>query len=66
MQFTACDQPVQRFYWPENAIDWLMPVTYVMRHARTHKLQLNGPIGIVHTPYCYTTFEVKTEAKLER
>ena len=23
MQFTGCHQPVQRFYWPENAIDWL-------------------------------------------
>ena len=23
VQFTGCEQPVQRFYWPENAIDWL-------------------------------------------
>ena len=23
MQFTGCHQPVQGFYWPENAIDWL-------------------------------------------
>ena len=23
MQFTGCQQPVQGFYWPENAIDWL-------------------------------------------
>ena len=23
MQFTGCHQPVQDFYWPENAIDWL-------------------------------------------
>ena len=23
MQFTGGHQPVQRFYWPENAIDWL-------------------------------------------
>ena len=23
MQFTGCHQPVQHFYWPENAIDWL-------------------------------------------
>ena len=23
MQLTGCHQPVQRFYWPENAIDWL-------------------------------------------
>ena len=23
MQFTGCHQPVQRSYWPENAIDWL-------------------------------------------
>ena len=22
MQFTGCQQPVQRSYWPENAIDW--------------------------------------------
>ena len=23
MQFTGFHQSVQRFYWPENAIDWL-------------------------------------------
>ena len=23
MQFTGCHHPVERFYWPENAIDWL-------------------------------------------
>ena len=23
MQLTGCHQPVQGFYWPENAIDWL-------------------------------------------
>ena len=23
MQFTGCHQPVKRFYWPKNAIDWL-------------------------------------------
>ena len=23
MQFTGCHQPVQGFYWLENAIDWL-------------------------------------------
>ena len=23
LQFTGCHQPVLRFYWPENAIDWL-------------------------------------------
>ena len=23
IQFTGCHQLVQRFYWPENAIDWL-------------------------------------------
>ena len=22
-QFTGCQQPVKRPYWPENAIDWL-------------------------------------------
>ena len=23
MQFTGCHQPVLRFYWLENAVDWL-------------------------------------------
>ena len=23
MQFIGCEQPVKRFYWPENAIVWL-------------------------------------------
>ena len=23
MQFTGCHEPVRRYYWPENAIDWL-------------------------------------------
>jgi hypothetical protein len=34
-------QPVQRVYWPENAIDWLgkWRPTCVMRHARGQKLQ---------------------------
>ena len=36
MQFTGCHQPVQGFYWPENAIDRLM------RNARAHKIQWSG------------------------
>ena len=30
----AADQPVQGFYWPENAIDWLRKCYNNMRNAK--------------------------------
>ena len=41
---SGCHKLVQRFYWPENAIDWLRGlIICVMGHVRTHKLQMSGP-----------------------
>ena len=48
MQFTGCDKPVKRSYWPENAIDWLR--TCVTQLHSILQLQLSGPT--VHSLYC--------------
>ena len=43
---SAVQRPVQRSDWPESAIDWLhwiMALTYVMLHVRTHKLHFSDP-----------------------
>ena len=45
MQFTGCHQPVQRFYWPTNAIDWLREVTCVK--ADFHSVQFSERVEFV-------------------
>ena len=49
MQITGCHQPVQGFYWPENAIDWLRYAnkTNNMRNAKCASTQTS-----MEWPYC--------------
>ena len=47
MQFTGCHQPVQGFYWPENAIDWLRQCSNNMRNAKCAGTQTS-----MERPYC--------------
>ena len=43
MQFTGCDQPVQRFYWPENAIDCMAEIMLMTYVIRTNKIYFGWP-----------------------
>ena len=42
MQFTGCHQPVQGFYWPENAIVTGWENANNMRNVQAHKIQWSG------------------------
>ena len=46
MQFTGCHQPVQGFYWPENAIDWLK------NDNNMHNAKCTGTQTSMEWPYC--------------